>query len=85
MRTTVRLDDDLMRQTKQYAVEEGMTFTAVVHQALRELLSRSKRVPERERIPLPSYGRGGHGLQPGVDLDDTAALLDLMERGDDPG
>jgi hypothetical protein len=85
MRTTIRLDDDLMRQTKQYAVEEGMTFTAVVHQALRELLSRGKRATERERIPLPSYGRGGGGVQPGVDLDDTAALLDLMERGNDPG
>jgi toxin-antitoxin system PIN domain toxin len=50
MRTTIRLDDDLMRQAKQYAVEEGVTFTAVVHQALRELLSRGKREPALEFV-----------------------------------
>jgi len=30
--------------------------------------------------PLPTFA--GQGLQPGVDLDDTASLLDLMDRGD---
>lgn len=83
MRTTVRLDDDLLSDVKQYAAEEGMTFTAVIHRALRELLARSRRLPEEERTPLPSFGGGG--LAPGVDLDDGAALLELMERGDDPG
>jgi len=82
MRTTVRLDDDLFRDVKQYAAEEGMTFTAVIHQALRQLLARRRRLAEQQRTPLPSFC--GEGLQPGVDLDDGAALLELMERGDDP-
>ena len=43
MRTTVILDDDLLRDVKQYAAEEDMTFTAVIHQALRELLARRSR------------------------------------------
>jgi len=77
MRTTIRLDDDLLRQAKQYAVEEEMTLTAVIHRALRELLVRRERPPERQRVPLPSFA--GRGPQPGVDLDDTSALLDLME------
>ena len=77
MRTTVILDDDLLRDVKQYAAEEDMTFTAVIHQALRELLARRSRVAEQERAPLPSFS--GQGLQPGVDLDDTAALLELMD------
>jgi hypothetical protein len=34
------------------------------------------------RASVPSFK--GRGLQPGVDLEDTAALLDLMERADDP-
>jgi hypothetical protein len=34
------------------------------------------------RQPLPTFP--GEGLQPGADLDDTAGLLDLMERGDAP-
>lgn len=83
MRTTVRLDDALLREVKQFAAEEGTTFTAVVHRALRELLARRRRHREQERVPLPRFR--GEGLQPGVDLDDTAALLELMERGDDPG
>jgi hypothetical protein len=82
MRTTVRLDDDLLREVKQYAVEEEMTLTAVIHRALRELLARRRRLGEQERAVLPSFA--GQGLQPGVDLDDSAALLELMERGGGP-
>jgi len=81
MRTTIRLDDDLLKQVKHYAAEEDITFTAVVHRALRELLARRQRVAVQERIPLPSFN--GRGLQPGVDLDDGAALLELMEQGGD--
>jgi hypothetical protein len=82
MRTTIRLDDDLSRQLRQYAAEQNMTLTAVFHQALREMLARRKRLQEREPAPLPTFC--GEGVQPGVDLDDTAALLEVMERGDDP-
>ena len=77
MRTTVILDDDLLRDVKQYAAEEDMTFTAVVHRALRGLLARRSRFAAQERVPLPSFS--GQGLQPGVDLDDSAALLELMD------
>lgn len=83
MRTTVRLDDDLFKKVKQYAAEEGMTLTAVLRQALRELLARRRALKDRERVPLPTFC--GDGLQPGVDLDDAAALLELMERDDGPG
>jgi hypothetical protein len=33
----------------------------------------------REPVELALFGAGG---QPGVDLDDSAALLELMEQGD---
>ena len=82
MRTTVILDDELLRDVKRYAAEQGMTFTAVLHRALRALLARRDRLAEQERTPLPSFC--GNGLQPGVDLDDSAALLELMEERDDP-
>ena len=42
-----------------------------------EKLGRKAAKPGRARAALPTFGRGG--LQPGVDLDDTAALLDLMD------
>ena len=76
MRTTVRLDDELLRDAKAVAAASGRTLTAVIEDALREVLAR--RAAGAERVELPVF-RGG-SLQAGVDLDDTAALLDLMER-----
>lgn len=77
MRTTIRLDDDLLRAAKEYAAERGTTMTAVIEDALRELLARRER-QDRKPFQLVTFGEGG--LRPGVDLDDSAALLDLMER-----
>lgn len=81
MRTTVRMDPDLLRRLKEYAVRNGTTLTRVLEDAARQLLAR-KRGPAavKERVRLPTFA--GNGLQPGVDLDDSAALLDLMERRD---
>ncbi len=81
MRTTVRLDDDLLVQIKQFAAEQSMTLTAVLELALREMLARRERLRDERRTPLPTFR--GNGLQPGVDLDDSAALLELMERSHD--
>ncbi|MGH9465048.1 MAG: ribbon-helix-helix protein, CopG family [Thermoanaerobaculia bacterium] len=82
MRTTVRLEEPLLRDVKRYAAETGQTMTAVLEQALRELLARRRQSGPRERVRLPTFR--GSGLQPGVDLHDSAALLDLMESRDDP-
>jgi hypothetical protein len=81
MRTTVRLDDDLLKEAKRHAAEKGITLTALLDQALREILCRDERAPAAEWIELPIFK--GRGLQPGVDLDDTTALVDLMDEDDD--
>ena len=80
MRTTIRMNDDLLRQAKEHAARTGITLTRLIEDAVRQLLvgSPTRRVRERTRR-LPTFR--GHGLQPGVDLDHTANLLDLM---DDP-
>ncbi|MCA1733351.1 MAG: type II toxin-antitoxin system VapB family antitoxin [Acidobacteria bacterium] len=78
MRTTIRLDERLLRQAKTIAAETGRTLTSVIEEALRENLARHGKAPRRAPAPLPRH-RGR--LQPGVDLDDSAALLDLMEKG----
>ena len=80
MRTTIRLDDHLLRGAKQLAAKTGRTLTAVIEDALRESLSRRKRAGNSEPIRLIHGGVGG--LQPGVDLDHTAELLDVMEQSD---
>jgi hypothetical protein len=55
----------------------------VIEDALRELVSRShKQNGKKMRVVLPRFGSGG--LMPGIDLDNSAALLDLLESGDAP-
>jgi len=77
MRTTIRLDDALLGQAKEHAARTGTTLTALVEDALRERLARRTTSIARGAERLPTFG--GRGLQPGVDLDDTAALLETME------
>ncbi|MDX1415972.1 MAG: DUF6364 family protein [Candidatus Promineifilaceae bacterium] len=77
MRTTIRLDDELLRKAKEYAARKGSTLTAVIEDALREMFALQER--EEEILPVTLTVVSGNGLQPGVDLDDSAALLDLME------
>lgn len=78
MRTTIRLDDHLLREAKQYAARTGRSLTAVIEGALREVLTRRKTRPKAAHVKLPTFR--GNGLLPGVDLDDSASLLDVMER-----
>ena len=81
MRTTVRLDPHLMRAAKKLAAETHRTLTAVIEDALREVIAR-RRTSERE-IEMPISKNLG-GAMPGVDLIKTSELLDRLERSDDP-
>ena len=76
MRTTIRLDDQLLAEAKQLAAQTGRTLTAVIEDALREVLSRRKNRAKTKPVRLIRAGLGG--LQPGVNLDSNAELLDLM-------
>lgn len=78
MRTTIRLDDHLLDQARREAAARGLTVTALLEQGLRLVLARAKHASERPRVTLPVCQVGG-GTRPGVDLDDSAALLDLLE------
>jgi hypothetical protein len=83
MRTTIRLPDNLLEEAKIYAARSGKTLTTVIEDALRESLAR-KQGGGAPKQPIRLTTIGGAGLQPGVDLDDSAALLELMEAPDDP-
>jgi hypothetical protein len=73
----VRLDQDLLAAAKEHAARTGRTLTALLEDAVRALLAMEKRAPSHERQMLPTFHGGG--LRPGVDLDNSADLLDLME------
>ena len=77
MRTTIYIPDDLLAEAKKVAAESQRTLTAVIEDALRENLARRSRQNRSEAVRLTTYGKSGP--KPGVDLDDTAALIDLME------
>lgn len=77
MRTTIRIDDHLLVQVKKKAADSHVTMTAVIEKALREMFQR-KAVPSNQQVSLNTFA--GRGLQPGgLDLDDSASLLDHME------
>jgi hypothetical protein len=78
MRTTIRLDADLLSRAKRTAQESGRTLTAVIEDALREALARGRAEPKRARARLPTFK--GDGLLPGVDLDDNGSMIDRMDR-----
>ncbi|HBH80474.1 MAG TPA: DUF2191 domain-containing protein [Nitrospira sp.] len=82
MRTTINLPDDLMTQIKKLAASTHSTVTALIEETLREALARRRRAGRRAPMKLTTYGK--QGLLPGVDIDDTASLLDVMESSRDP-
>jgi hypothetical protein len=78
MRTTVRLDEALLERARREATRRGVTLTSLLEQGLRLVLRNPLKRADRPTVKLPECRAGG-GVLPGVDLDDSAALLDRME------
>jgi Arc/MetJ family transcription regulator len=77
MRTTIKIDERLLAEAKARAARAGTTLNAVVEDALRSVFAR-RRDADADAVALPTFR--GSLLQPGVDLDDSAALLERMEE-----
>jgi hypothetical protein len=78
MRTTIDIEDALLQRAKEEAARTNRTLRTVVEDSLRETFSRQESQKSAKRVALPVSDRRG-GLCPGVDLDDSAGLLDVME------
>jgi hypothetical protein len=78
MRTTIRLDDELLREAKRIAAESDRTLTEVIEDSLRETFAGRKAAANQAEADLPVWK--GSKLLAGIDLDRTAALLDFLER-----
>ena len=76
MRTTVRLDEHLLAAARKRAAESGKTLAAVLEDALRASLAQRGAQAKAKPVRLKTV-KGG-GVRAGVDLDDSASLLDLM-------
>jgi len=78
MRTTVRIDDDLLKRAKKCAAEQGRTLTSLIEEALRLVLTEPKSGPT-ERVHLPVSSASG-GVMPGVDLNRSCELEEVMSK-----
>ncbi len=76
MRTTIRMNPSLLSQAKRHAQDHGKTLTLLIEEALKEKLSRRPAAAPPRTVTLPTFSSA---LQPGVNLNNTAALLDLMD------
>jgi hypothetical protein len=78
MKTTLDLDDELLRLAKKRAAAAGLTLRAYVEDALRSQLLPRPQQRRHFRLELPIVeGRA----PPAVNIADRDALYDLMERG----
>jgi hypothetical protein len=76
MRTTLVIDDDLIRELKRRAAVENRTLSDVTQETLRRGLAppRSSRRPRR--VKLPTFAMG----EPRVDLADRDQLYEILDR-----
>jgi len=74
-RTTLAIEDDLLKRIKEKAAREGRTFQDVANELLRSAL-----VHHRPKQKLKLHLRGWKAKElPGVDLLDRDKLFDLMD------
>lgn len=76
MRTTIRINDDLLKQAKKRAADEGRTLTSLVEDGLALILSMPK-PSKRKPVQLPVSKATG-GVLPGVDLNRSSDLEEVM-------
>jgi plasmid stability protein len=73
-RTTIALEDDLLRQLKMRAAEEGRSLQDLVGDLLKHSLAEPLKEPYRLRLQCWEARE-----QPGVDILDRDKLYDLMD------
>ena len=74
----MRLDDALLEKAKKEAARRGETLTSLIAKGLRLILAHPYRQNASSKIHLPVCKAGG-GTLAGVDIANSADLLDRME------
>lgn len=77
MRTTVRMNPDLLKEAKAYALKIGMSLTALIEEGVRlrlKLLRRNS--SKKKKVRLPVFH--GKGLKVKLDLSSNAKIEDFM-------
>jgi hypothetical protein len=77
MRTTLTLNDDVLRMARQKAVRENRRLKDVINECLRLGLTLGQRQTGAKHAFHPKTVKGR--LMPGVDLNDRDKLFDLLD------
>ncbi|MYD92709.1 MAG: CopG family transcriptional regulator [Chloroflexi bacterium] len=77
MKTTLNLNDQVLRQAKQRAARDGITLTRFVEDALRARLAGTGRRRSPFRLQLETVTGDA---PPNVDIDDQNALYAVIDR-----
>jgi len=78
MLKTLSLDGELLYEAEAFAQQQGTSLNTLIENLIRETLLHYRRKPKaRKKIELPVFH--GDGLQPGIDLNNSRTLIDLME------
>ena len=81
MKTTLNIDDALVRDAKAFAARQGKSLTRLVEEGLRMRVNArgaTDRAARKLRLPV-SPCRGG--LLPGVNPASNASMMDAADRG----
>ena len=79
MRTTISLDDQLLKRAKKAAADRGVSFAQLVEEAVRDALAKKPAAARAWSLPPPT---GGDGPAPGVDLTSNDSIWAALERDD---
>lgn len=78
MRTTLRINDELLAAAKRRARERNQTLGDVVDAALQRELAAEHHVSPAPALPTFT---GGSGPRPGIDLNSNRDLADALDEG----
>lgn len=77
MKTTSSISDSLLELAKKASRESGSTLGDVIEEALLNSLAPRPKPSDKKRPALVTFK--GNGLCEGVDLDSSAALLEVSD------
>ena len=79
VQTTIQLDETLLAQATKLAQAKGCDLSHLIAETLRDKIAAKPPVDRQPFVRLTTVG--GPGVCPGVDLNNSAALLTRMEQG----
>jgi hypothetical protein len=75
MRTTVRLNDQLLKEAKRYALEHNQTLTDLIEKALHQMIQ--PKAVKQNTLPTRALGKA----LVNIDFSDSSAVQDFLDQG----